>query len=147
MHVRLTLLLASLFIVHSLFASGDSWEDILKNGKGTVECYWFPNNVIVENSLDIIDGIEYELAVSFVKYLESKYQVEINLAWIEAESFDDVVNVVRYGTGGTFGASSISIMYWNVSPSSFLTSSHVIWKFSLNRYFFEFEFEIFYLIK
>lgn len=91
------------------FANGDNWSDILKRKKGSIEFYWYPNNVIVENSLDIIDGIEQDLAKSFVSYLESMYNIELELKWIETSSFDEVMRVVREGKGGTFGASSFSI--------------------------------------
>ncbi|WP_424960939.1 ATP-binding protein [Ekhidna sp.] len=90
-------------------ANGDNWSDILKQKKGTVEFYWYPNNVIIENSLDIIDGIEHDLAVSFIDYLNEKYDLSIELKWIETDGFEEVIQIVREGTGGTFGASSISI--------------------------------------
>lgn len=89
--------------------SGDSWAKILRDRKGSVEVYWYPNNVIIENSLDIIDGIEHDLSVAFVDYLNKEYNVDIELKWIRTQSFEDVMNTVRTGTGGTFGASSISI--------------------------------------
>ena len=59
--------------------------------------------------MDIIDGIEHDLAVSFVNYLKDKYEVDLELQWIETDSFDEVMETVRKGKGGTFGASSISI--------------------------------------
>uniref|UniRef100_UPI0032ED6C6E ATP-binding protein n=1 Tax=Ekhidna sp. TaxID=2608089 RepID=UPI0032ED6C6E len=92
-----------------LSANGDSWQKILKNKKGTVKFYWYPNNVIIGNSLDIIDGIEHDLALSFASYLESMYGVELELQWIETKSFEEVMELVRVGEGGTFGASSLSI--------------------------------------
>ncbi|WP_179213309.1 ATP-binding protein [Ekhidna lutea] len=91
------------------YANGDSWNKIVSEGKGVVKFYWYPNNVIIANSRDIIDGIEHDLAVSFVSYLEAMYNVDIELQWIETKSFDEVMNTVKDGSGGTFGASSISI--------------------------------------
>jgi signal transduction histidine kinase len=95
--------------VSDLLASGDSWEKILKDKRGVVEFYWYPNNVILENSLDIIDGIEHDLAVSFINYLNQKHGLSIELKWIEIGKFEEVMRIVSEGTGGTFGASSISI--------------------------------------
>lgn len=93
----------------NLLANGDSWKKILNEKRGSVEFYWYPNNVIIGNSLDIIDGIEHDLAVSFTSYLESMYNVKIDLHWIETQSFEEVMQQVREGKGGTFGASSLSI--------------------------------------
>lgn len=98
-----------LISLSDLLASGDSWEKILKDKRGVVEFYWYPNNVIIENSLDIIDGIEHDLAVSFINYLNQKHGLSIELKWIEIGKFEEVMRIVSEGTGGTFGASSISI--------------------------------------
>ncbi|MEQ6168706.1 ATP-binding protein [Ekhidna sp. MALMAid0563] len=106
---RLALILCFSAYYFVAWANGDSWGTILENKEGTVKFYWYPNNVIIENSLDIIDGIEHDLAVSFVKYLEEKYQVNIDLEWIQTESFESVMGQVQNGSNGTFGASSISI--------------------------------------
>ncbi len=106
---RTALFIVGFIVLLSGYSNGDNWKTILKDKKGTVTFYWYPNNVIIENSLDIIDGIEHDLAVSFVDYLEAMYDVEIELQWIETQSFDEVMEKVRLGNGGTFGASSLSI--------------------------------------
>lgn len=89
--------------------SGDSWTKIIKEKRGVAEFYWYPNNVIIENSRDIIDGIEHDLSVAFIDYLNKKYEVDVEMRWIETKSFEEVMGTVRNGSGGTFGASSISI--------------------------------------
>lgn len=95
--------------IQSLFANGDSWATILAEGKGEVEFYWFPNNVVVEDSRDIIDGVEQDLAKAFIDYVNKQYGVDISLNWIETDDFNDVLETIKSGSGGTFGASSISI--------------------------------------
>lgn len=92
-----------------LQATGDSWKKILDEKKGVVEFYWYPNNVAIESSLDIIDGVEQDLASAFIAYLEQNYDVEIELRWLETDSFSGVLETVINGSGGTFGSSSISI--------------------------------------
>ncbi len=105
----------------TLYANGDAWEKIVREKKGTVEFYWYPNNVVIENSLDIIDGVEHDLARAFINYVNEKYDVQIELRWIETNSFGEVLQTVRQGNGGTFGSSSISITpqrktYFNFTP-------------------------------
>ncbi len=90
-------------------ASGDDWQKIIRERKGVVEFYWYPNNIIVENSLDIIDGVEHDLAQAFIDYLNEKYGVSIDMRWIETNSFGEVLQTITNGNGGTFGSSSISI--------------------------------------
>lgn len=92
-----------------VFANGDSWAKIKRDKKGIVEFYWYPNNIVIENSLDIIDGVEHDLASAFIDYLRKNYNVEIEMHWIETNSFGEVLNTIENGSGGTFGSSSISI--------------------------------------
>ena len=87
----------------------DSWEKILYSGSGKVTFYWFPNNINISDSRDIIDGFEKDLASEFVDYLNTKYGVDIELVWEETESFDEILSTIKDGSSGTFGASSISI--------------------------------------
>jgi signal transduction histidine kinase/ABC-type amino acid transport substrate-binding protein len=106
----LAICIISLFTICSLKAtSGDRWKDILENKGGKVVFYWYPNNIRIDQSKDIIDGVEHDLAMAFVQYLNDKYQINLGLDWIESESFDDVMNNVRNAENGIFGASSISI--------------------------------------
>ncbi len=101
--------LAFLLYLQPAYGNGDSWEKIVREGEGVLEIQWYPNKVIIENSLDIIDGIEHDLAVSFVQYINKKYEVSIKIKWIEASNFQDVLESVKKSLNGTFGASSISI--------------------------------------
>lgn len=98
-----------LFMLPMVALSNDYWEEILRNKKGEVTFYWFPNNVDVENSKDIIDGFERDMAFAFIDYLNEKYDVKIDLIWKEANTFEEILDVVSDGKGGLFGASSISI--------------------------------------
>jgi len=99
------LLLLSLFSV----SASDSWYKILKERKGTVSFYWAPNNVNISNSRDIIDGVERDLAFAFIDYVNKKYSLNIEVKWIEADNFDEVLRTIEQGTSGIFGTSSISI--------------------------------------
>lgn len=109
-------------ITTCLLAQGDEdWTTILNKKEGTVTFYWYPNNISISSSKDILDGVEHELALSFVKYLESKYKVDLELEWVETKSFNEVLDIVRNKSGASFGSSSISIteerrQYLNFTP-------------------------------
>lgn len=94
----------------SIFVSGQSsWRQIKQNGSGKVTFYWFPNNVNIAESKDVIDGIEHDLAFAFIDFINKKYDIDIEVEWIETKSFETVMQTVQSSTGGVFGASSISI--------------------------------------
>ncbi len=101
--------------------AGDHWSDILARKNGKVVFYWYPNNVSVSDSKDIIDGIEHDLAFAFVKFINERYDVSLEIDWIQTSSFQEVMELVRTGSGGVFGTSSISITperqtYLNFTP-------------------------------
>ncbi len=107
--MRVITLSILLFILCFQSFSNDSWERILSSGSGKVTFYWYPNNVYISDSRDIIDGFEKDLAFAFIDYLNKKYGVTIELEWKETNSFDEILSTVKDGTSGMFGASSISI--------------------------------------
>ncbi len=86
-----------------------SWKQTLDQGQGEVIFYWYPNNINIANSKDIIDGVEHELADAFLAYTNDYYGVDLTLKWIQTGDFDEVLSKVSSTAHGVFGASSISI--------------------------------------
>ncbi len=110
-----------LFLIVSYLHAGDNWKDVITNKRGKVVFYWYPNNVTISDSKDIIDGIEHDLAFAFVEFINERYDVALEIEWIKTDSFQEVMDLVRTGSGGVFGASSISITperqtYLNFTP-------------------------------
>lgn len=89
--------------------AADSWESILESKQGKVTFYRYPNNITISDSRDVLDGIEHDLAEAFIDYINEKYQVEIQIEWVETEGFTEVLTTVKNDSSGAFGASSISI--------------------------------------
>lgn len=125
MTLRLLLLFAlSICTQIASSQSGDSWQEILQNGSGTVQFYWFPNNTLIDQSKDVMDGVEHEICVDFIKYLNDTYNIQIEAKWNRANNFSQVMDKVAQGRNGTFGVSSISVTkerqeVFNFSPSYF----------------------------
>ena len=65
------------------FFPSDSWEAILSAKKGEMTFYWYPNNVNIDDSKDVIDGVEHDLAFAFADYLKEKYQIDLKVNWIK----------------------------------------------------------------
>lgn len=102
-------------------AQSNSWNHIVNTGKGKVIFYWYPNNVQISKSKDVLDGIEHDLSKAFVSYLEDKYNVSITLERQVTNSFIEVMDIVKKGDDGVFGASSFSItkeraQHFNFTP-------------------------------
>lgn len=89
--------------------SSDSWKTVLKEKKGEITFYWYPNNVNIDDSKDVIDGVERDLAMAFAAYLNEKYELSLKVNWEKTDSFAEVLQRVKSAHGGVFGASSISI--------------------------------------
>ncbi len=94
---------------HSLFGQGMPWKDVIASGEGSLKVYWFPNNIKIPDSKDVLDGIEQDLIYAFADFLEKEYQVEMEVELIVTGTFDEVMAIIRDGEGGMIGASSISI--------------------------------------
>jgi signal transduction histidine kinase len=116
-------ILSSIFLIFLslLSLAGDKWSEILANKKGQVVFYWYPNNITIDESKDIIDGVEKDLAFAFIDYLNKRYDVTIDIEWIKTSTFDEVMTTVTEAEHGVFGASSISITeerqnYLNFTP-------------------------------
>lgn len=107
--MKLWLSYLCVFLIIPCYGQGDSWQEILDRGTGEVTFYWYPNNIKVSESKDIIDGVERDLAMAFISYLNASYNVKIEANWSETDGFGAVLSKVEGGSGGIFGASSISI--------------------------------------
>lgn len=117
----LCFLLLILVNLYSLFGQGLSWAEVLSKGEGTLQVHWYPNNVKIPDSKDVLDGVEQDLIYAFVDYLEEEYPVKIQVKLNETDNFDQVLQRIKTGTGGMLGASSISITperstYLNFAP-------------------------------
>ena len=87
-----------------------SWEKVNAEKKGALTVYWFESRpFIYENDDKQLAGIEYELIIGLATFVKQKYNVDLDIKWIEAESFDNVFERVQKTTKPCFGASAFSI--------------------------------------
>ena len=107
--MRETFLGIFLYLLSICSLANDSWDDILGNKSGTVTICWYPNDSDVKNSRDILDGVEQDLILSFISFLEERYGLDIEIKWNNVGGFKSILDNVANSEGGTFGVSSISI--------------------------------------
>lgn len=105
------LVISALFVTHPAKAQTDvSWESIKSEGKGTLTVYWFESRpFIYKNEDGEIGGIEYELIKEFADFVRKQYQIDLSVNWVEAQSFDNVLDRVHEAKSSYFGASAFSI--------------------------------------
>jgi ABC-type amino acid transport substrate-binding protein len=89
----------------------DSWQQVLKNKKGTVTAFWYEiEPFIYTNENGQLEGVEYEIMESLRSYLLHKYGIELTINWVNAGSFENVYEQVKQSSRpGIFGWSFYSI--------------------------------------
>jgi hypothetical protein len=90
-----------------------SWQDILRNKKGTVTALWYDiEPFIYTNKEGKLEGVEYEIMESLKPYLLNKYGIELNIEWVNAGSFENIYEQVKQSKQpGVFGWS-----YYSITP-------------------------------
>lgn len=91
--------------------NNQSWEEVKKSGKGSLTVFW--NEAppfIFKTSSGQLSGIEYELIVGFKNYVQSTYQVELEIIWNKQKVFTDIYEkILIKEEKAALGASGISI--------------------------------------
>lgn len=112
-----------LVLIFNVSMAQDAWHEVLSKKQGQVTfCRFIYNeDEKVDDSKDVLDAVERDLAQAFLAYLNQKYGVEIRLHWKNTSTFAEVFDLVAAGEEGIFGASSISITkeraaYVNFTP-------------------------------
>jgi signal transduction histidine kinase len=110
------LLLVLLFTYTSLTSFsqkpvGQTWETISKADTGTIVIYCYESRPFVFRSDDgKLHGIEYEIIEGLKAYLKESRQINLDIIWKEAASFNEVYTLIaKNKEEGVFGASAFSI--------------------------------------
>ena len=91
--------------------TGDSWSKVKAAKKGKVWVIYANNTPFIyqKNNTGEIAGLEYDLIKEFANFLNTKYQIALDIEWKKQQYFKDCLLSVKNGIGGVFGASGISI--------------------------------------
>lgn len=110
--IVLCLLTSHLATSQTSSITSSSWENTLKDKKGTVLVYW--NTIkpfVYKNSQNQLVGIEVDLLMGLQEHLKTQYDTDLEIKWIEAYNFNTVYDTVKNThESGTFGISSFSIL-------------------------------------
>ncbi len=107
--LRTFLTILGLLILYSETIA-DSWVKARQNEAAKLNLYWYTSVPFIGMEDDKLVGIEYDLMMEFRKYIADRYDIDLELNWIEAESFSNIMEVVQSsGLQNTLGVSAFSI--------------------------------------
>lgn len=114
-HLTYLLLLLLLLQCQPLLAGSngtDRWEEVLKNGKGTITILWCEIEPFIYHRQGQLIGVEYELMETFPKFLKATYNVEVDIIWTEIKDFEQIYPQIKTTEQtGLFAAS-----YYSITP-------------------------------
>jgi len=90
---------------------GDAWKEVLHHKRGTITSLWNGIEPFVYKASDgRLMGVEYEVMQAFVRFTEEKYNVKIDVNWVEHADFQQMIGAVKESRhAGLFAWGYISI--------------------------------------
>jgi hypothetical protein len=90
--------------------STDSWQQTLKKKQGKIAVLWYAIEPFIYFNQGKITGIEYELMEAFIPFVKKKYNVDLQIQWIDAGAFEPIYPAIKQSTEkGLFAMSYYSI--------------------------------------
>lgn len=91
--------------------SGTSgWKETLQKRQGKVSVLWYDIEPFIYRNSNEIIGVEYELMEEFRSFVKKKYQVDLEISWVDAGSFENIYPYISSSAEkGLFGLSFYSI--------------------------------------
>ncbi|WP_340153756.1 ATP-binding protein [uncultured Marivirga sp.] len=89
----------------------ESWHQAQKQGHAKLNLHWYISNpFIYKNQSGNPEGLEVEILESFQIYIQNKYNVTLELKWIENNSFNNILEHISSELKpNSFGVSAFSI--------------------------------------
>lgn len=109
--ILITTLLISNLLAGAQDRPGESWQTVRTRGHGTVTALWDEIEPFIYTARDgHLQGVEFEIMESLRGYVKKKYNVDLQIEWKKAGSFDSIYHKVKGSTvPGVFGWSYYSI--------------------------------------
>ncbi len=107
-----------------MYSEAEDWEQVRNLKKAEIDVYWFTSvPFIYEDKNGELTGVEYEMMMAFKDYLKRRYQVDVTLNWIEADSFSGIMDrIERAEKNNILGVSAFSITEERLNRFQFSSS-------------------------
>ncbi|PCJ85168.1 MAG: hypothetical protein COA57_08105 [Flavobacteriales bacterium] len=86
-----------------------SWAEAKTLKQANIAIFYYDSDNFISKVDGKLQGIEYDLFLEFIKFLEAEYLLKVNAQFIRAESFSMLYEKVKNGKLGYFGMCSFSI--------------------------------------
>ena len=116
--LKISMLKAGLFLYVILFmllprAHGQSlsntWSEVKENGGGTLVIAYSENSPFIYNDAQgKLAGIEFEIMEEFVRFIDEKYGVKLNLEYEHLYNFESLLDTLKNSQRPILGIASIS---------------------------------------
>jgi len=89
--------------------SGDSWADVERKGSGTLGVVYYPQAGLIYEENGKMKGVCAELLTEFATFVQTKYQKNVTVKYLGAETvFNDFLNVCQ-NTPNILGVTNVTI--------------------------------------
>ena len=107
------LLLMLFFLLPQAYSQSKSnnWSEAKDNGSGTLVIAYSENSpFIYENAQGKLAGIEFELLLDFVRFIDEKYNVRLKLEYEHLYNFESLIDTLKNSQRPILGIASISTL-------------------------------------
>ncbi len=90
-------------------SESNTWREVKKNGSGTLVIVYSENSpFIYHDDQGKLAGIEFEIMEEFVRYIDEKYDAELNLEYEHLNNFENLLDTLKNTQRPILGIASIS---------------------------------------
>jgi len=87
-----------------------TWSDVEQDGHGTITLAYVPSEGFsYTDDEGRLTGVTIELMRDFTEFVNSSYDVEIEMVTIPIERFSEFYDFVKHAEGGVFGVANVTI--------------------------------------
>ena len=90
-------------------SKSNSWREVKEKGSGTLVVAYSENSpFIYRNNQGGVAGIEFELLQDFVRFLDERYGVALNIQYEHLYNFESLIDTLKTSERPLLGIASIS---------------------------------------
>jgi ABC-type amino acid transport substrate-binding protein len=109
-HLLLFLTFSACQYSEGILASGDSWEQVINEGTGTLIAYYVPaEGFAYYDDNGNLTGVTVDIIREFNSWIETEYEVELEVQFVSEESFSRFYQTVQNSESGTIGMANVTI--------------------------------------
>ena len=90
-------------------SKSDTWTEVKQNGSGTLVIAYSENSPFIYNDAQgKMAGIEFEILLDFIRFIDEKYGAKLNLEYEHLYNFESLIDTLTNSQRPILGIASIS---------------------------------------